>query len=112
MSTLPKTVPICESSAHDSSPSQPFELLNLHYWYGLAFDSIQKAHTHITAYKIRSPEGNALQDIYKDILTLCLEAMREASTAHLPEELASLLAFQKQELEWMMQRRCASRKAD
>lgn len=89
----------------------PYELVNLQHSFHLAYASTQRASTLIDAFEPQTPEGEALRDIYHDILALCLEAMREATSAHLPEELAALLAFEHAELDYMAQRRRGQRKA-
>jgi hypothetical protein len=97
-------------STQPIAPMSTLELLNLQHTFGLAHWQVQHALTRITEYVPQSPEGEALKGIYGDILRLCLDAMREAATAHLQEELAALLAFQHAELEWRMQHRRGQQK--
>lgn len=99
MPSIPKSEP-------QLSPQPlPFELLNLQHWFAMAYASIQRASSLIDAFQPQTPEGEALKDIYHDVMALCLEALQEVTTAHLPEELAAMLAFEHAELEWMLQRR-------
>jgi len=97
------------STTQTTTPKSPYELILLHDWFASVFHSVQHASQHIDAYQPQTPEGVALQGIYHDILALCDAAIREAADAHLPEEIAALLAFQRQELEYMLARRQGQR---
>jgi len=70
----------------------------LQHFFANARASTKHAHTSLVAYQPQTPEAEALQAIYTDILTLCLTAMEEATTAHLPDELAACLVLVHAEL--------------
>ena len=81
-----------------SPPTSPYELVLMHDWFAALYHSVQHARQHIDAYQPQTPEGAALQGIYHDILALCDAAIRGAADTRLPEEIAAVLAMQRQAL--------------
>ena len=109
-----KETAVKQSIAKSAPHLRPLALVMLQHWFSNARASTQQAQKALTAFQPQTPEAEALQAIYSDILTLCLTAMEEATTAHLPDELAALLAYEHAELDALTEtsRRVAPAAAD